>query len=91
MNKSQLIIKLHNEGLSVKEISDRTGIQYRQVYNTLLQRGYEPRVTQKAGEKKERIKEMLRKGMSAIQIALELKVYPQYVYRIKSKMKKEGE
>lgn len=85
-SKTARIISLHEEGLTVSEISKRLDIRYQFVYNTLKTKQLTPHVSERTSESKTSvIRELLKTGRSKRSIARELGVQWQYVHQVYKK------
>ena len=85
--KSKKMLDLYNEGLQVGEIAKLMGVRYNFVYNVVSndcrKNGNEVRVTKKAGTVKTAIVERIDAGKTNTEIAKELQINYNYVFKVR--------
>ena len=86
-SKSSKMLALYNEGLQIGEIAKLMGVRYNFVYNVVSndcrKNGNEVRVVRKQGTVKVSIIERIDKGMTNTEIAKELGINYNYVFKVR--------
>ena len=91
-SKSQQMIEMYNDGMSIKDISVKLNVRYNFVYNVVSNycrvNTVELRTNRdKNDSKKSKIVELLNKGLTKTEVATELKCNYNYVFKVEKELK----
>lgn len=86
-SKTETMMRLNDEGMTVGQIAREMGVKYQQVYNTLKMKQCVVKLGKEVGEesKSAAIRRLLKTGMTRGEVANELGVSYQFVYNVENK------